>query len=100
MVQIAVSGGGELKGAEANVVEGLVINAIGLVSVLNQLMHGEGGVVGLDDGVGHFGRWDDGKGVHDAVGVLLADLGDQECAHAGSGATTERVGQLEALKTG
>jgi hypothetical protein len=30
--------------------------------------------------------------------VLLADLGDQEGAHAGASATTERVGDLEALE--
>ena len=98
MVQIAISRGGEFKGAEADIVQGLVIDAIGLVRVLNELMDGEGGVVGLDNGVGDLGRGDNGEGVHDTVGVLLTDLGDQECAHTGSGATTERVGQLEALK--
>ena len=35
---------------------------------------------------------------HHAVGVLLADLGDEESAHAGTGTTTERVANLEALE--
>ena len=84
---------------EADIVQGLVVNAVGLVGVLNQLMDGEGGVVGLDNGVRHLGGGDDGEGVHDSVGVLLTDLGDQKCAHTGSGATTKRVGQLESLET-
>uniref|UniRef100_A0A1I8H0E5 Arf-GAP domain-containing protein n=1 Tax=Macrostomum lignano TaxID=282301 RepID=A0A1I8H0E5_9PLAT len=46
----------------------------------------------------HLGRWHNAKGVHDAVGVLLADLGDQQGAHAAAGAAAQRVGQLEALQ--
>ena len=61
-------------------------------------MERQHGVVRLDDGVRHLGRRDDGEGLHDAVGVLLADLGDQEGAHAGAGAATERVDDLEALE--
>jgi len=36
---------------EADVVEGLVVDAEGLVRVLDQLVHGEGGVVRLDNGI-------------------------------------------------
>ena len=61
-------------------------------------MDGEGGVVGLDNGVGDLWRGDNGEGVHDTVGVLLTDLGDQEGAHTGTGTTTKGVGELEALK--
>jgi hypothetical protein len=76
----------------------LVVNAEGLVRVLDELVDGEGGVVRLDDGVGHLGRGDDGEGGHHAVGELLADLGDEESAHAGAGATAQGVGDLEALQ--
>ena len=51
MVQVTVGWGGELQGSEADVVESLVINTVGLVSVLNELVDGQGGVVGLHDGV-------------------------------------------------
>ena len=65
VVQVTVGWGGELQGTEigldlanqsellpeADIVEGLVINAVGLVGVLNELVDGEGGIVGLDDGV-------------------------------------------------
>ena len=51
MVQVTVGWGGELQGSEADIVESLVINTVGLVSVLNELVDGQGGVVGLHDGV-------------------------------------------------
>jgi hypothetical protein len=84
VVKVAVGGGGELQGAEADVVQGLVVEHEALVGVLDKLVHREGGVVGLNDGVGHLGGGDDGVGGHDAVGVLLADLGDEQSAHAQS----------------
>jgi len=98
MVKITVGGGGELEGSEADIVEGLVINAHNLIGVLDELMDGEGGVVGLNDGIGHLGGRHDGEGAHHAVGVLLTDLGDEECSHTGTGTTTERVGDLETLE--
>ena len=53
VVQVAVCGSGELQRAEADVVQGLVVDAEGLVGVLDQLMDRQGGVVRLDDGVGN-----------------------------------------------
>merc|ERR1711939_740758 len=98
MVKVTVGGGGELEGPEADIVEGLVVNAHDLIGVLNKLMDGEGGVVGLNDGVGHLGGWHDREGAHHTVGVFLTDLGDEEGSHAGASATTERVGDLESLE--
>eukprot|EP00356_Strombidium_inclinatum_P002591 CAMPEP_0170478566 /NCGR_PEP_ID=MMETSP0208-20121228/20_1 /TAXON_ID=197538 /ORGANISM="Strombidium inclinatum, Strain S3" /LENGTH=202 /DNA_ID=CAMNT_0010750845 /DNA_START=27 /DNA_END=631 /DNA_ORIENTATION=+ len=98
MVEITVGGGGELEGSEADIVQGFVINTHNLISVLNELMDGKGGVVGLNDGVRYLGGGHDGEGSHDSVGVLLSDLGDQESSHAGSGTTSEGVGDLEALE--
>merc|ERR1719326_166978 len=98
MVEITVGGGGELEGSEADVIKGLVVNAHNLIGVLDELMDGEGGVVGLNDGVGHLGGGHDGEGAHHSVGVLFTDLGDQEGSHTGAGTTTEGVGDLEALE--
>ena len=98
MVEISVGGGGELEGSEADIIEGLVIDAHDLISVLNELMHGESGVVWLNDGVGDLGGWHNGEGGHDSVWVLLSDLGDEEGSHAGAGTTTEGVGDLESLE--
>ena len=98
VVQVTVCWGGELEGSEANVVKGFVVNAVCLVSVLNQLVNRKGGVVWLDDGVGNFWRWHDGECVHDSVWVFFSDLGDQKCSEAGTGTATEGVCELETLE--
>merc|ERR1712206_61133 len=98
MVQISVGWGGQFQGSEADIVEGLVVNAHDIIGVLDELMDGEGGVVWLDDGVRHLGGWHDGVGDHLSVWVLFSDLGDEEGSHSGSSTTTERVGDLESLE--
>ena len=98
VVEVTVRRVRQLKGAHADVVEGLVVNAEGLVGVLNELVNREGGVVRLDNGVGDLGRGHNGESGHHAVGELLADLGDEQSTHTGTGTTTERVGDLETLE--
>jgi len=98
MVKITVGWGGELKGSEADIVKGFVINAHNLIGVLNKLMDGEGGVVRLDDGIRDLWGRHDGESGHDSIWVLFSDLGDEEGSHTGSGTTTEGVGDLETLK--
>jgi len=51
MVQITVGWGSELKGSEADIVEGFVIDDLDDIGVLDELMDGEGTVVWLDDGI-------------------------------------------------
>ena len=46
----------------------------------------------------YLGRGYNTEGVHDAVGVLLADLADEQGAHARASAPTQGVGELEALQ--
>ncbi|KAI6769070.1 hypothetical protein HG531_010174 [Fusarium graminearum] len=98
VVQVAVRGVGQLEGAHANVVEGLIVDTKSFVGVLDQLMDGEGGVVGLDNGVGDLGGRNDGESCHHTVGEFLTDLGDQQGTHTGAGTTTKRVGDLETLE--
>jgi len=98
MVKISEGGGGELEGAEADIVEGFVIKNHTFIGVFNELMDGESGVVGLNNSVGHLGGGDDGEGEHHAVRVFLADLGDEESTHSGTSTTSERVADLETLE--
>lgn len=49
VVEVSICGCGELQRAEADVIESLIINAVGLICVLNQLMHRQGGVVRLNN---------------------------------------------------
>ena len=46
MVEVTVGGGGELEGAEADVVQGLVVEHHALVGVLDKLVDGEGALYG------------------------------------------------------
>ena len=62
------------------------------------MMHGQGCVVRLDNGVRDLGRGNNGVGVYDPVWKLLADLREDEGSHAGAGASAERVGHLKALQ--
>jgi hypothetical protein len=98
MVKITVGGGGELEGSEADIVKGFVINAHNFIGVFDELMDREGGVVGLDDGIGDLGGWHNWEGAHHSVGVFFSDLGDEESSHTGTGTTTEGVGDLETLE--
>ena len=98
VVEVTVGGGGQLEGTEADVVQSLVIEGEALVGILHKLMDGEGSIVGLHDGIRHLGGGDDGVGRHDAIGVFLSDLRDQEGAHTRSSTTTHGVGQLESLQ--
>ena len=91
MVQVTIGGGGELQGAEANIVQGLVINNHNLIGVLDQLVHGQSGVVGLHNSVGHLGGGENGESAHNTVGILLTDLRDQKGTHTRASATTKRV---------
>ena len=56
MVEVSVGGVGELEGTEADVVESFVVDAEGLVGVLDKLVDGERGVVGLHNGVRNLER--------------------------------------------
>ena len=98
MVKISIGWGGELEGSEADIVKGLVVNAHDIIGVLDELMDGEGGVVWLNDGIRDLWGWHDRESAHLSVWVFLTDLGDEEGSHAGSSATSQRMGQLEALE--
>lgn len=77
MVKITVCRVGQLKGPEANVIQGFIVDTEGLISVLYELMDGQGGVVWFHHGVGHLRAGYHGVRVHDPVWELLPDLGDE-----------------------
>jgi hypothetical protein len=75
----------------------LVINAEGLVGVLNKLVDGEGGVVGLHNGIQDLRGRQNREGGHHTVRELLADFGDQKRTHTRTSTTTKGIGDLETL---
>ena len=98
MIQVPVAGIRHFERAEADVVESFVVDAIGLVGVLDQLVDGQGRVVRLHHRVRHFGRRHHRVRVHYSIRVLLPDLGDEQRAHAGPSAAAEGMSQLETLQ--
>ena len=52
----------------------------------------------LDDGIADLGTRHDGIRSHHTVGILLANLGDQERAHTRTSSASKRVGNLEACR--
>ncbi len=85
----------ELKSSEANVIQGLIVENHALVRVLDQLMHGKRRIVRLHDGIRHFGRRKYREGHHHPVRILLPDLGDQQCPHAGPSSPSQRMADLK-----
>ena len=98
VVQISVRRRSDLQSAEADIVQGLVINAEDLIGGLNQLMARQSGIVGLHNGVRNLGGRDDGEGAHHAVGELLADARDQQGSHTRTSSSSQRVADLETLE--
>lgn len=49
------SRGGKLQSAEAYIVQGLIVQDHAFVSILNELMHGKGGIIWFNNSVRHFG---------------------------------------------
>ena len=98
VVEVPVSGSGQLKGTEANVVQRFVIHHEHLVRILHQLVERKHSVVRLHHRVRHLRRRNHRECAHDPVRVLLADLGDQQRAHPAPGAPSKRVAELEPLQ--
>jgi hypothetical protein len=53
MIQITVCRRGQFQGAEANVIQRLIVDAKSFIRVLHQLMYGQRRVVRLDNSIGN-----------------------------------------------
>jgi len=58
-IEVSGSRSRQLEGLEADIVQGFIVDAKHLISVLNELVEGQSGVIWLNDGVGDFGRRND-----------------------------------------
>ena len=83
----------------ADVLERLVVDRVGHLGVLDQLVHGQRRVVRLDDGARDLRGRNHRVRRHDSVRVLLLQLADQQRTQATASAASDRVAQLEALQT-
>ena len=115
VVEVSVGRVGQLQAALADIVQRLVIDTKGRVCIFHQLVHGQGSIVRLDDGVG-CARGQDTEGgqhtigklytancvssklsrdVHPQVLLTFSDLGQQQGTHSGASTTTQGVCKLE-----
>jgi len=99
MVKITIGWGGELEGAEADVVQGLVVDHEADVGVLEQAVRGEDAVVRLDDGGGDLGRGVDGESELGFLTVIDGESLEEERSETGSGTTTDGLEGEETLET-
>ena len=98
VVEVTVGGGGELQGVVADLVEGLVVDAHDLVSVFNQLVKREGGVVGLNNDVTHLRGRNDREGANQTIRELLSQFGKDKGTQTRPSSSSDRVRQLETLQ--
>jgi hypothetical protein len=98
VVKITISGGGEFKSSETDIIKSFVINDEDHIGIFDQLMDGKGGIVWFNNGIRDFGGWDNWESFHDSVGVFFSDFGDKESSHSRSSSSSEGVGDLESLE--
>lgn len=96
LVQVPTGWCGQLEGVEADVVKGLFISAVGLVSILYPLIGREGDIVGLNHSVRHLeGRY------HTEVVCDVTEYSSPILLMNGSVlgcASAQHMGQLETLQ--
>ena len=71
MVQVAISWCRELHSSEAYIVQSFIVDAECFISVLDQLMNRQCGVVRFNNGIRYFGRWYNAECVIDFVGIIF-----------------------------
>jgi len=98
-VQVGVGGTLDIQGATADIVHGLVINEHSNVSVLQQRVGGEHGVVGFHHGGGNLRRRVNGESQLRLLAVVHRQTLQKQRAETGSSTAAYRVEAKEALKT-
>merc|ERR1711981_1095279 len=99
-VEVGVSGSLDVEGSSADIVDGLVVKHDGDVSVLEEGVSREDGVVGLNDGGGDLGRGVDGEAELGLLAVVDGESLEEERTETGAGTATDGVEHQEALETG
>lgn len=98
-VEVLEGGSRNIEVSSAHVVDGLVVNHEGTVRVLQGGVGCEDGVVRFDNGGGDLGGRVDGKLELGLLGEVDRESLKQQSSETGTGSSTERVGEEEALET-
>jgi len=99
-VKVGVGGAFNVEGATADVVNGFVIEHDSDISVFQEGVSGEDGVVGFNNGSGDLGRGVDGETELGLLSVVNRETFEEEGTETGTSTTTDGVEDEEALETG
>lgn len=98
-VKIGVGGAFNIEGATADVVDGLVIEHDGDISVLKEGMGGEHRVVGLNNSGGDLGGGVDGESELGFLAIVNRQAFQEERSEARTGTSTDGIEDQETLET-
>jgi len=98
-VEVGVGGSLDVEVSSADIVNGLVIDHDCDISVLEEGVGGEHGVVGLNNGGGDLRGWVDGETELGLLTVVDGESLEEEGTKTGSGTTTNGVEDEETLET-
>jgi hypothetical protein len=98
-VKIGVGGAFNVEGTTADVVDSLVIEHDGDISVLKEGVGGEHRVVGLDDSGGDLGGGVDGESEFGLLAIVNRQTFQEEGSETGTGTSTDGIEDQETLET-
>jgi len=98
-VQVGVGGSLDIEVSSADIIDGLIVEHDGDISVLEERVGGENGVVGLDNSGGDLRGRIDGETELGFLTVIDGKSLEEEGAETGSGTTTDGVEDEETLET-
>ena len=99
-VEVGVGWSLNIEGSSADIVDGLVVEHDGDISVLEERVGGQDGVVWLNNSGGDLWGWVDGETELGLLTVIDGESLKEERTETGSGTTTDGVENEETLKTG
>jgi len=98
-VEVGVGWSLNIEGSSADIVDGLVVEHDGDVSMLEERVGGQDGVVWLNNSGGDLWGWVDGETELGLLTVIDGESLEEEGTETGSGTTTDGVEDEETLET-
>ena len=98
-VEVGVGGSLNIEGSSADIVDGLVVKHDGDVSMLEERVSGQDGVVWLNNSGGDLWGWVDGETELGLLTVIDGKSLEEERSETGSGTSTDGVEDEETLET-
>jgi len=98
-VQVGVSGSLDVEGSSTDIVDGFVVKHDGDVSMLEERVSGQDGVVWFNNSGGDLWGWVDGETKFGLLTVINGKSLEEERSKTGSGTTTDGIEDEETLET-